>query len=291
MKIAVMTDSGSGLSPKTGRQIGIHVIPMPFFMDDQTYTEDVNIGREEFFQKLIAGARASTSQPSPAMLETAWDSALRTHDAVVYIPLTSGLSSTCENAQIMARDEKYAGRVFVADTRGVSVIQYMSCLDALRLAAAGSGPEEIVRILEGNHGKNSTYIYIDTLEYLRRGGRVPWAAASLATLLHIKPILKIDNGSRLDTFSKARTEKKCREIMIRQLHTDLEQVFHDPRAQSCHLAVAYSDSVEKAREFADEIAASFPDRKYQEVIVHPLPLLICCHTGPGALGCGFVFPA
>lgn len=291
MKIAVMTDSGSGLSPKAGREIGIHVVPMPFFMDDETYTEDVDIGRDAFFKALTEGVHGSTSQPSPAILQAAWDSALRTHDAVVHIPLTSGLSSTCENAQSLADEEKYRGRVFVADTRGVSVIQYMSCLDAVRLASAGCGPEEIVRILEENRGKNSIYIYIDTLEYLRRGGRVTRAAASLATLLHIKPILKIDNGSRLDTFSKARTEKKCRQIMIKQLHQDLETIYHDPDASGCHLAVAYSDSVEKARDFADEIAASFPNRKYQEVIVHPLPLLICCHTGPGALGCGFVYPA
>jgi len=290
MSVAVMTDSGSGISPEESRELGIQVIPMPFQMGDVLYREDVTITRDEFFRKLAAGETVSTSQPSPSTLTTAWNAALKDHDEVLYIPLTSGLSSTYENAHMLSQDEHFGGRVHVCDARGVSAVLSMICEDAIRLADDGRSAAQIARTIEGNAGRNSIYIFMDTLEYLRRGGRITRPAAAFASFLHIKPILKIENGSHLDIFSKGRTGHKCREAMIRQLHVDLETKFRDPDAKHCHLGVAYSSSLEDAKNFEKEIADSFPNRKYRDLVVKPLSLMICCHIGPGALGCGFYCP-
>lgn len=291
MSIAVMTDSGSGISPQEAIKMGVEVVPMPFSMDGELYREDINITRDEFFKKLTPQTNITTSQPSPETLMAAWDRALETHDEVLYIPLTSGLSSTFQTAQMLASsEEKYQGRVVVCDARGVSAVQSMICDDAVRLAREGHSAKEISSILEKNAGRNDIYIFLDTLEYLKHGGRATRAVLSIANILKIKPILKIENGSRLDVFSRGRTTKNCREKMIAQLRQDLKNRFHDPEAQHCHLGVAYTDSLDEAHNFAKEIAKAFPNRRIKDIIVRPLSLIICCHTGPGGVGCGFYCP-
>lgn len=290
MKTAIVTDSASGITPEEGKKAGIYVIPMQFLMEDQLYMENVNITREEFFRKLKAGARVSTSQPSPQTMKKVWEKVLQEYDSLVYIPLTSGLSNEYETSMHLAGTEEFRGKVFPVDARGVSLVQKCTVYDALKLAQQGCPPEEIRRLIEENAGRNSIYIYLDSVEYLRRGGRITRAAASLASLLHIHPILQIENGSRLDAFSKARSTKKCRKIMIEQLHKDLDEKFHDPQAQRFRLMVAYTDDKEAAKGLAAQIADSFPGRKYREILYETLTLLICCHTGPGGLGCGFYLP-
>ena len=214
-RVAVITDSNSGITQMDAKNMGIDVVPMPFTIDDKTYYEDINLTREEFFQMMGDDKEILTSQPSPADLTNLWDKALEKNDQVVYIPMSSGLSSSCQNARMLAND--YNGRVFVVNNQRISVTQKRSVEDALAFAANGMDAARIREILEKERFDASIYIMLDTLKYLKKGGRVTPAAAAIGTLLRIKPVLQI-KGERLDAFSKARTLNQGKQIMINAIH-------------------------------------------------------------------------
>lgn len=286
-KIAVATDSGSGISQEEGSKLGIRVVPIPFNIEEQTYLEGINLDRAQFFEMIRGGAKVTTAQPAPDSIMQCWDELLEEYDEVVYIPLTSGLSGTCQTATLLSQQEPYIGRVYVCDNRPVSAIQKYSCLDAQRLARKGYSGAQICQILMHNSGHNAIYVSLNTLEYLKRGGRITPAAAAIGNLLRIKPILQIVNGGRLDAFAKGRTSKQCNETMLKALHKDLETKVHDPEARHNYIACAYAGNFEAAQQMKEILTVEFPHRLNKIVECVPLTLAIACHTGPGALGIGF----
>lgn len=278
MKVAVVTDSNSGITQSKAKEIGISVIPMPFMINGETFEEDINLTQEQFYEKMVEGAEISTSQPSPEIVMNLWSELLQSYDEIVHIPMSSALSSSCQTAMMLAED--FEGRVFVVDNQRISVTQYQSALDALKLAQAGLTGAQIKEILEREARESSIYIMVDTLKYLKKGGRITPAAAALGTLLRIKPVLQIQGG-KLDSFSKARTVKQAKTTMLSAVAKDLEERFDDPKAEKCWLEVAYTCEEEMAEEFQQEIRQQFP--QVQEIHMDPLSLSVACHIGPGAL--------
>ena len=284
MKIGVSTDSGSGITQEESRRLGVRVVPMPFRIDDQEFFEDINITREVFFEKLQNDCEISTSQPSMDEVMKVWDELLETCDQVVHIPLTSGLSGSTQTAMMLSHEDKYEGKVFVPDDKGVSVTQRQYCIFATELAAKGYDGQQICDIINRESSSNQIYIGVDTLKYLKKGGRITPVAAAIGTLLHIKPVLGITNGGKLDSFTKVRTTKLVREAIIKGLKNELEGRLKDKYMNNCYVCVAYTDNPEQAEAFAEELKAEFPDRLNPEIIVEPLSLLISCHIGQNGLG-------
>lgn len=278
MKVAVVTDSNSGITQAEGEKQGIFVIPMPFMIDGETYEEEVSLTQEEFYERLGENAGISTSQPSPETVMNLWDRILEEYDEIIHIPMSSGLSSSCQTARMLAED--YDGRVQVANNRRISITQRRAAMDAKEMAEMGMTAGEIREELERVGSESSIYITIDTLKYLKRGGRVTPAAAALGTLLRIKPVLQIQ-GEKLDAFSKARTMKQAKSIMLSAIAQDLKNRFHDPEAANSWIAVAHTCNYEAAREFAAELKELYP--KTGTIIADPLSLSVACHIGPGAL--------
>ena len=225
-KIAIVSDSNSGILPEEAERLGIYILPMPFFVNDETFYEGVNLTQEEFYKKLLEGCGISTSMPSVASVTDLWDELLKEYDEIVHIPMSSGLSSSCETAMMLAGD--YEGKVFVVNNQRISVTQKQSVLDAQALAKAGKGAAEIKEILEREKLESSIYIMVDTLSYLKKGGRITPAAAALGTLLRLKPVLQIQ-GEKLDAFAKARTVKQAKSIMIDAMKNDFAGRFQDFR--------------------------------------------------------------
>ena len=277
MKIAIVTDSNSGMTREEGKAFGVSILPMPFMIDEKTLFEEVDLTQAQFYQELEKGADISTSQPSPAAVTELWDGLLKDHDAVVHIPMSSGLSSSCGTAMMLAQD--YEGRVQVVDNQRISVTQRQSVLDALEMAEKGFTAPQIKEKLEAVKFDSTIYITVDTLKYLKKGGRITPAAAALGTLLKIKPVLTIQ-GEKLDAFSKVRTMKQAKTTMMTALQKDLETRFMDPEAKETHLEIAYSQNEEAALEFKEELQARYPDA---DIVVAPLSLSIACHIGPGSL--------
>ena len=278
MKVAVVTDSNSGITQSKAKELGISVIPMPFMINEETFEEDINLTQEQFYEKLVEGAEISTSQPSPETVMNLWSELLKTYDEMVHIPMSSALSSSCQTAMMLAED--FDGRVFVVDNQRISVTQYQSALDAMELARVGLSGAQIKEILEREARESSIYIMVDTLKYLKKGGRITPAAAALGTLLRIKPVLQIQGG-KLDSFSKARTVKQAKTTMLSAIAKDLEERFDDPKAEKCWMEIAYSCEKEIAEEFQQEIRQQFP--QVQQIHMDPLSLSVACHIGPGAL--------
>ncbi|MBR6382035.1 MAG: DegV family protein [Lachnospiraceae bacterium] len=279
-KVAVVTDSNSGITQDQGRALGLCVLPMPFFIKGEEYFEDINLSQEQFYEKLEGGDDIHTSQPSPEAVMKAWDSLLTEYDEIVHIPMSSGLSGSCQSARMLAEEEEYEGKVFVVNNQRISVTQRQSCLDAMELAKAGFGGAQIRDILEREKFESSIYIMLDTLYYLKKGGRITPAAAAIGTLLKIKPVLQIQ-GEKLDAFAKARTFSQGKSIMISSMKKDLEQRFGaTPDHHTVHLAIAYTGTDEVAKQFAEEIRSEFPG---YEIVINPLSLSVACHIGPGAL--------
>lgn len=278
MKVAIVTDSNSGITQKQGEELEISVVPMPFMMDGETYYEDISLSQQEFYERLLGGVDISTSQPSPADLLELWNGLLKTHDAVIHIPMSSGLSSSCETAHMLAAD--YDGKVLVVDNQRISVTQMQSVLEAKAMADAGMDAEAIQKRLEETKLDSTVYITVDTLEYLKKGGRITPAAALLGTFLRIKPVLTIQ-GEKLDAFAKARTMKQAKSMMVTAAKKDLEERFHDPEARHTTIAVAHTNSREAAEEFKKELMELFPYTG--EIQVADLSLSVSCHIGPGAL--------
>lgn len=273
-KTAIATDSNSGISQEMAKRLGISVLPMPFTIDDQLYFEDVTLTQEQFYEKLQSDCTITTSQPAPGDVMDLWDRLLTEYDEVVYIPMSSGLSNSCETALMLAED--YDGKVFVVNNQRISVTQKRSVLDAIELAKQGRSGAEIRDFLEETKLESSIYITVDTLKYLKQGGRVTPAAAAIGTILNIKPVLQIQ-GEKLDSFAKARGFRQAKKIMLDAVEKDMRQRFS---GQKVHLQAAYTCSEADALEWKQEIEERFPG--YQ-VDLDKLTLSIACHIGPGAI--------
>lgn len=276
-KIAIVTDSNSGITQAEGARRGIHVLPMPFMIDEVTYYEDIDLTQEQFYEKLKSGANIATSQPSPDSVTSLWDKLLQEYDEIVHIPMSSGLSGSCQSAMAFAAD--YDGRVQVVNNQRISVTQRQSALDALQLAAAGKDAAQIKEFLENDKFNSSIYIMLDTLYYLKKGGRITPAAAALGTLLKLKPVLQIQ-GEKLDSFAKARTVKQAKKMMVDAMRNDFDHRFNDPEGKNIYLEMAYTHNLEDAEAFKKEVEAEFPG---MEIVLNPLSLSVSCHIGPGAL--------
>ena len=275
-KIAIVTDSNSGITQEMGKTMGIHVIPMPFFIDGELFLEDITLMQEEFYKRLGEDSDISTSQPSPGEVMECWDELLKEYDEIVHIPMSSGLSSTCHAAQSLSQE--YEGKVCVVDNQRISVTQKQSVEDAIVLRDAGKSASEIKEILEAEKLQASIYITVDTLKYLKKGGRVTPAAAALGTVLNLKPVLQIQ-GEKLDAFSKVRGWKAAKRTMLKAIEKDLNDRFADVR-EDMVLGMAYTCSKEEAQEWKQEIAEKFPE---YEIVEGPLSLSVACHIGPGAM--------
>ena len=283
-KIAIMTDSNSGITQEEAKALGIHVLPMPFLMGEETFFEDINLTQQEFYERLKQGAAISTSQPSPQSVLDMFDRLLEEYDQVVHIPMSSGLSGSCETAQMLSQE--YGGRVQVVNNQRISVTQAQSVWEAQKLAQAGKNAEEIKALLEKYKLNSSIYIMVDTLEYLKKGGRITPAAAALGTLLKLKPVLTIQ-GEKLDAFAKARTISQAKKIMINAIKNDIDTRFHG--IDNVNLQMAYSHELEAASLWKEELENEFPGMKIE---AKPLSLSVACHIGPGALAvaCTQVLP-
>lgn len=275
-KIAIVTDSNSGITQEMGKSMGIYVIPMPFFIDGELFLEDITLTQEEFYKRLGDNSDISTSQPSPGEVMECWDELLKEYDEIVHIPMSSGLSSTCHAAQSLSQE--YEGKVCVVDNQRISVTQKQSVEDAIVLRDAGKSASEIKEILEAEKLQASIYITVDTLKYLKKGGRVTPAAAALGTVLNLKPVLQIQ-GEKLDAFSKVRGWKAAKRTMLKAIEKDLEERFSEVR-EDVVLGMAYTCSKEEAQEWKQEIAEKFPE---YEIVEGPLSLSVACHIGPGAM--------
>lgn len=275
-KVAIVTDSNSGITQKRGEELGIYVLPMPFFIDGELYLEDITLSQEQFYEKLGADSEISTSQPSPGDVMDLWDKLLEDYDEIVCIPMSSGLSSTCETALSLAQD--YDEKVQVVNNQRISVTQEQPVYDAIKLRDEGKSAAEIRQVLEKEKMQASIYITVDTLKYLKKGGRITPAAAAIGTVLNLKPVLQIQ-GEKLDAFAKVRGWKAAKKTMLNAIEKDLTDRFADVKDQMV-LGMAYTCSKEEADEWKNEIQTRFPD---YELVEGPLSLSIACHIGPGAM--------
>ena len=280
-RIAIVTDSNSGITREEAAALGTYVVPMPFFIDGELYYEGITLTTQEFYKRMAAGSEISTSQPTPGAVLELWDELLETNDEVVYIPMSSGLSGSCATATALAED--YDGRVHVVDNQRISATQRQSVIDALNMARDGLSGAQITEVLLRERLEASIYITVDTLQYLKKGGRITAAAAALGTVLGIKPVLQIQ-GDKLDAFSMAHGLKAAKRQMLDAVERDLEKRFSGKRGVM--VAAAYTCSEAEAEVWSDEIRARFGER-YCGYIA-PLSLSVACHTGPGAVAMGCV---
>ena len=278
-KVAILTDSNSGITQAEAEREGLYVVPMPFYINDQMFFEEIDLSQEDFYGRLTEGAEIKTSMPTVGSVTDQWRKLLQDYDEIVYIPMSSGLSSSCETAYMLAQDEEFDGKVFVVDNQRISVTQRQSAYDAKMLADQGRSGAQIRDILMDEKFQSSIYIMVDTLTYLKRGGRITPAAAALGTLLRLKPVLQIQ-GEKLDAFAKARTVKQAKTIMIDAIKKDFAERFHDASGSNMYLEIAYTYDLEAAEQFKREVQEHFPDH---EIVMNPLSLSVSCHIGPGAL--------
>lgn len=277
--VAIVTDSNSGISQAEAKELGIYVIPMPFLVDGKLYFEDVDMNKEQFYHFLENDADLSTSQPSPGDVMDLWDKLLKEYDEIVHIPMSSGLSASCSTAMGLARD--YDGKVQVVDNQRISVTMQQSVMDAKHLVAAGKSAAQIKEILEKEALESSIYLMVDTLKYLKKGGRITPAAALLGSALNLKPILQIQ-GDKLDAYKKVRGVKAAKKNMLEAMKKDVEGRFSDYVAKGqLKLHVAYTTDEETARQWKEEVQSVFPDIAISRM--DPLSFSVTCHTGPGVL--------
>ena len=281
MKIAITTDSNSGIHPRDVEGSNIFVLPMPFLIDGEEFFENVNLLQEDFFEKQISGAEILTSQPNIYALENFWKDVLTEYDCLVHIPMSSALSASVETARSLALGDDFNGKVFVADNRRISLSQKQSVYDAQKLANEGKEPTEIVEYLEKTATENSIYIMVPDLKYLKKGGRITKTAAMIGTILKIKPVLQIQGG-KLDSFAKVMNVKKAKEVMISAIKKDIETRFSE-QEQKGHLnvSVAYTFDKTLGEDFKKEIEIALPNVKV--IWVDPLSLSVSCHIGPNAI--------
>lgn len=272
--IAIVTDSNCGMSPAQVKDLGIYMLPMPFFIDDKEYLEDIDMNQSEFFQHLEQnpGCKVSTSQPTPESVTTLWDKLLKDYDEIVHIPMSSGLSSSMQTARMLAED--YDGRVRVVNNQRISGTLRYSAIEAIQQAKNGLSADEIGTWLEETRFDSSIYITVATLKYLKQGGRITPAAAAIGTMLRLKPVLQIQ-GEKLDAFSKARTMTQAKNTMTKAIKDDIADRF----GEKINLDVIHSHNLEAAEEFQKEVLTTFPN--IGEVNIFPLSLSVSCHIGPG----------
>lgn len=281
--IGVATDSHSGILPEEAKRMGVMVLPMPFYFEDTCYYEEVSITREAFFEQLNAGKKVSTSQPSPEEVMSFWREGLKTYDQILYIPMSSGLSGSCQTARMLAEEPEFENKVFVVDNGRISTLLHRSVMDALELVEEGYSAEQIKDILEAAKDKMAIYIAVETLEFLKQGGRITPASAAIGTLLNIKPVLKLGIGI-LDTYKKCRGMKKARREMIETMKQELQTTFREAYDRNeVHLLAASSADEATTQDWIAEIQASFPG---MEILCDKLTLGISCHVGEGGLGIG-----
>lgn len=277
-KVAIVTDSNSGITQSEAKEYGVTVMPMPFFINDQTYYEDIDLIQEDFYQKLSEDANISTSMPLVGNVTDTWDALLQDYDEIVHIPMSSGLSGSCETAIMLSQD--YDGRVQVVNNQRISVTQRQSVLDAKELAEKGYSAEAIKEILEREKMESSIYIMVDTLYYLKKGGRITPAAAAIGTMLRLKPVLTIQ-GEKLDAFAKARTTSQGKTMMINAIKKDINERFGGmTEDKHIWLQIAYTHDRAAAEQFRTEVEAEFPG---YDIHIDPLSLSVACHIGPGSL--------
>lgn len=278
-KIAVVTDSNSGITQAEAKKLGVKVIPMPFMIDGVEFLEDINLTQDEFYEKLMGDCTISTSQPGPETVLEFWDETLKEYDEIVHIPMSSGLSGSFQTARMLAED--YEGRVQPVNNQRISVTMRQSVMDAIKLASEGFDAAQIKEKLEEDKFNSSIYICLDTLEYLKKGGRLTPAAALLGSLLKIKPVLQIQ-GEKLDKFATCRTIAKAKTVMIDQARKDIVERFGGTETgEGVYISVAYTYNEENAVAFVKEIKETFPDATLS--FVDKLSLSVSCHIGPGAL--------
>ena len=279
-RIAIVTDSNSGITQAEGKKLGVYVLPMPFDIDGQPYFEDINLTQEQFYEKLTGDADVSTSQPSPDAVMSLWDDLLKNkgYDEIVHIPMSSGLSSSCATAMMLAQD--YDGKVQVVNNQRISVTMRQSVLDAKLLVSKCYSAAQIKEVLEREEMQSSIYITLETLKYLKKGGRITPAAAAIGTVLNLKPVLQIQ-GEKLDAFSKTRGKNSAKKIMLKAMADDLEGRFKECAEKGrVHMEAAYAGNREEAEEWAKLIQETYPQFDFH---MDPLSLSVACHIGQGAL--------
>lgn len=277
-KVAVITDSNSGITQERAKKIGIIVLPMPFYINGKLHFEDVDLTQEQFYEELASEADISTSQPAVGDVLDLWNNTLKEYDQIVHIPMSSGLSGSCETAMMLAKD--YEGKVFVVNNQRISVTQKQSVVEAKYMADSGMDAAEIKRILEETKFDSSIYITLETLKYLKKGGRITPAAAALGTILKIKPVLQIQ-GEKLDAFAKVRSVKQAKKTMIEAIQKDcLERFKTDEDYSEMNFMMAYTGTDEEINIFREEIRDIFKDKN---IFIDPLSLSVSCHIGPGAI--------
>ena len=276
-KIRIITDSNSGITVDDARELGVTVLPMPFSIDEEVFFEQESLTQEQFYEELAAGKNIMTTQPSPGQVMGIWDEALKEYDEIVYSPMSSGLSGSYQTAAMLAED--YEGKVYVVNNQRISVTQRQSVLDALRLIEAGKSAKEIKDILEEDRFNSSIYLMVDTLVYLKKGGRITPAAAALGTLLKLKPVLQIQ-GDRLDAFAKARTVSQAKSIIINAIKSDIDKRFGGLSKENISLHMAYAHDLDRILEFKEEVMKEFPGF---DINLYPLSLSVATHIGPGCI--------
>lgn len=282
-KIGIATDSHSGITPAMAEQMGVHVLPMPFYVEEECYYEEVSITRAAFFEQLNADKKVSTSQPSPEAVMEFWREALKEYDELVYVPMSSGLSGSCGTAMMLAQDDEFEGKVFVVDNGRVSTPLVRSIMDAQEMVEEGLDAAKIKEVLETEKAKMSIYIAVETLEFLKKGGRISATTAALGTALNIKPILKLGTDV-LETYKKSRGMKKAKKEMLEAIQQDLDVTFKEYHERGdAYLLVATSADESTTNDWIEEVKSTFPG---MDVLAGNLSLGICCHTGEGALGVG-----
>ncbi len=278
--VAIMTDSNSGITQAEAKELGVFVQPMPFYINEKLYYEDISLTQSQFYEALEdENALISTSMPALGDIEDSWDKLLEQYDKIVFIPMSSGLSGTCMATMALAED-MYEGRVFVVNNQRISVTLRQSVIDAKAMADKGWEADKIKEYLEETKFDSSIYITVDTLKYLKKGGRITPAAAAVGTILKIKPVLQIQ-GEKLDAYAKAKGYKRAKEIMLAAIERDIKERFcMDDRRGDLWIAVAYSGNEEEGMKWKEEVQAVYPKN---EIVMNPLSLSVACHIGPGAL--------
>ncbi|MGN0807925.1 MAG: DegV family protein [Candidatus Coproplasma sp.] len=282
MKTAIVTDSNSGITQSEAKELGIFVVPMPFLIDGEQYFEDISLTQAGFYEKLKSDAQVSTSQPSAYDVGELWTEILKDYDKIIHIPMSSGLSQTCATLTNLAKTE-FTDKVYVIDNQRISITQKQSVLDSIAMVKDGKTAEEIRDYLMDTKMQSSIYIMVDTLKYLKKGGRLTPAVAAIGTLLKIKPVLTIQ-GFKLDQYAKVRKLADAKKTMLNALTKDFDERFAALRkAGKMTIAVAHTENFEEAKIFAEELKSAFPDVEF--TYIDPLSLSVSCHIGPGALAC------
>lgn len=276
-KVKIITDSNSGITQSQGKELGVEVVPMPFFIGETQYLEDISMTQEDFYQALLDDkVEVSTSQPSPETIMDTWRKTLEEYDEIVHIPMSSGISSSCATATMLAQEEEFEGKVFVVDNQRISVTQRRTVLQAKELAEKGFSAKEIHDILFRDKFESSIYIMVDTLKFLKKGGRLTPAVAAIGTVLRIKPVLQIQ-GEKLDSYAKVKTLKQAKQTMFKAVDRDFEKRFD---AGKMYIDIAHTQNLAEAEKFKEELEQRYPGH---DVHIDPLSLSVSCHIGPGAL--------